>query len=70
MQWNPPAYAATETPPSADTSLFRKVDRFFGSSSSWTVQNSLDNADAGMPLVQDCPQLDIITAPVHMHIVY
>ena len=21
----------------------------------WTVQNSLDSADAGMPLAQDCP---------------
>ena len=51
----PPAYAATSTPPSADTSLFRKADRFFGPSSSWTVQNSLYNADAGMPLAQDCP---------------
>ena len=23
--------------------------------STWTVQNSLDNADAGRPLAQDCP---------------
>ena len=27
----------------------------FGPSSTWTVQNSLDNTDACMPLVQDCP---------------
>ena len=27
----------------------------FGSSSTWTVQNSLDNADACKPLTQDCP---------------
>ena len=46
----PPAYAATQAPTSADTSLFRKADGFFGPSSSWTVQNSLDNADAGRPL--------------------
>ena len=35
--------------------LFRKVDRFCDSASTWTVQNSLDNADAGRPLAQDCP---------------
>ena len=28
---------------------------FFWSSSTWTVQNSLDNTDAHMPLTQDCP---------------
>ena len=39
----------------ADTSLFCKADRFCGSASTWTVQNSLDNADAGKPLAQDCP---------------
>ena len=39
----------------ADTSLFRKADRFCGPASTWTVQNSLDNADAGRPLAQDCP---------------
>ena len=38
-----------------DTLLFCKVDRFFGPSSTWTVQISLDDADAGMPLAQDCP---------------
>ena len=50
----------------ADTSLFCKADRFCGPGSTWTVQNSLDNADTGRPLAQDCPaplllhQLDII----------
>ena len=39
----------------ADTSLFRKADRFCSPASAWTVQNSLDNADAGRPLAQDCP---------------
>ena len=39
----------------ADTSLFRKVDRFCSPASTWTVQNSLDNVDAGRPLAQDCP---------------
>ena len=37
-----------------DTSLFRKVGRFCGPASTWTVQNSLDNADAGRRLA-DCP---------------
>ena len=37
------------------TSLFHKADRFCGPASTWTVQNSLDNADAGRPLAQDCP---------------
>ena len=32
-----------------------KQTDFFVSSSTWTVQNSLSNADAGMPLTQDCP---------------
>ena len=41
--------------PNADSLLFHKADRFFGRSSTWTVQNSLDNADTGMPLTQDCP---------------
>ena len=56
----------------ADASLFRKADRFCGPASNWTVQNSLDNADAGRPLTQDCParwlihQLDIILTLVHI----
>ena len=28
---------------------------FCGPARPWTVQNSLDNADAGRPLAQDCP---------------
>ena len=35
---------------SAGSSLFHKADRFIGPSSTWTVQISLDNVDAGMPL--------------------
>ena len=38
-----------------DTSLFRKTDRFRGPASTWSVQNSLDNADAGRTLAQDFP---------------
>ena len=37
-----------------ETLLFRKTDSFLGPSSTWTVQNSLDNEDAGMPLMQVC----------------
>lgn len=43
--------------PNADSLLFHKADRFFGPSSILTVQNSLDNVDAGMPLAQDIPAL-------------
>ena len=39
----------------ADTLLFRKADKFFGPFSTCTVQNSLDNADAHLPLTQVCP---------------
>ena len=39
----------------ANTLLFRNTDRFCGPASTQTVQNSLDNADAGRPLAQDCP---------------
>ena len=46
----------------ADTSLFRKVDRFCGLAGTWTVQNSLNNADAGRSLAQDCPAL-LISSP-------
>ena len=35
-----------------DTSLFRNTD---SPASTWTIQSSLDNADAGRPLAQDCP---------------
>ena len=46
-----------------DTSLFCKVDRFFGPSSARTVQNSLNNVGGSMPLAQDCPapMIDSIT---------
>ena len=45
------SYCTFETVRSnAGSSLFHKVDRFFGPSSTWTVQISLDNVDAGMPL--------------------
>ena len=37
-------------------------DRFFGPSSTWTVQSSLDNADAHMPFTQGCPSL-LIDSP-------
>ena len=40
-----------------DTLLFRKADRFFGSFSTCTVQNSLDNADTYLPLTQGCQPL-------------
>ena len=49
-----------------DTSLFRKVDEFCGPASTWTVQNSLDNADAGRLLAQDClaPLIDSPTGHI------
>ena len=34
-----------------------KRTNFCGPASTWTVQNSLNNADAGRPLAQDCPAL-------------
>ena len=37
--------------------LFHKADRLFGPTSTWTVQNSLQNVDARKPLTQDCPPL-------------
>ena len=49
----------------ADTSLFRKADRFCSPASTWTVQNSLDNADADRPLAQDCPALPINSPTGH-----
>ena len=39
-----------------------KADRFCGPTSTWTVQNSLNNADAGRPLAQDCLAL-LIDSP-------
>ena len=46
-----------------DTSLFCKADRFCSPASTWTVQNPLNNADAGRPLAQDClaPLIDSST---------
>ena len=35
--------------PNADTFLFRKTDRFFGLSITWTVQNVLDIAHMTLP---------------------
>ena len=49
-----------------DTSLFRKVDRFCSPPSTWPVQNSLDNADAGRPFAQDCPA-PLIDSPTGHH---
>ena len=42
---------------------FHKADRFFSPTSTWTVQNSQDNADTGRPLMQDClaPLIDSTT---------
>ena len=34
--------------------LFRKANGFYGPFSTWIVQNSLDNADVHLPLVQGC----------------
>ena len=42
--------------------LFRKADKFCGPAGTWTIQNSLDNADASRPLTQDCPAL-LIDSP-------
>ena len=55
-----------------DTLLFYKSDRFFGLSSTSTVENLLNNADADMSLAHDClallivQQLDKIIALVCM----
>ena len=51
--------------PNAYTLLFCKVDSLFGPSSTWTIQNSFDNVDAGMPLTQDCPPLPIESTTGH-----
>ena len=50
-----PLIAIYYNPWNADTSLFCKVDRFFGPFSTWTVQNSLYNVDACLPLTQGSP---------------
>ena len=44
------------------TLVFRKADKFFSPTSTRTVQNSLDNADACMPLMQDWP-VPLIDSP-------
>ena len=45
-----------------DTSLFREAERFCCPASTWTVQKSLNNPDAGRPLAQGCPAL-LIDSP-------
>ena len=50
-----PLTAIHSTPWNAETLLFCKADKFFGPFSTWTVQNSLDNADTHLPLTQGCP---------------
>ena len=34
--------------------ILYKADGFCGPSSTWIMQNALDNVDTGMPLAQDC----------------
>ena len=41
------------------------MDRFFGPFSTWTVQNSLDNAVARLPLIQGSPPLLINSTTGH-----
>ena len=53
-----PLTAIHYNPWNANTLQFHKADKFFGPFSTWTVHNSLDNADAHLPLMQVCqPQL-------------
>ena len=49
--------ATHHNPWNVDTPLFQKAYRLFGSFSTWTVQNSLDNVVACLPLTQGCPPL-------------
>ena len=49
--------ATHHNPRNVDTPLFQKAYRLFGSFSTWTVQNSLDNVVACLPLTQGCPPL-------------
>ena len=51
----------------ADTQLFCKADKFFSPFSTWTVQNSLDNADAHLPLTQVCPPTLIDSTTEHFN---
>ena len=58
-----PLTAINYNPWNADTPLFCKADKFFSPFSTWTVHNSLDNADAHLPLMQVChlPLIDSTT---------
>ena len=47
------------------TLVFRKAARFVSPTSTWTVRNLLDNADAGRPFTQDWPALLIDSATGH-----
>ena len=51
--------------PNADTSLLYTANRFFSPTTTWTIQISLDNADASMTPAQDCPALLIDPTPGH-----
>ena len=49
-------HAATRYNPwNADCPLFCKADLFFGSFRTWSVQDSVDSADAHLSLMQGCP---------------
>ena len=63
--WQPGWSAVNTIIPHADTLIFHKADSLFSPSSSLTVQNSFDNVDAGMPLMQDCPPLPIKSTTGH-----
>ena len=45
--------------------LFRKADRVYGRFNTWTVQNSLDNVLARLPLMQGCLPLVIDSTTGH-----
>ena len=60
-----PLTAIHYNPWNADTPLFRKANRFFGSFSTWTVQNSLNNAVTHLPLTQGCLPLLINSTTEH-----
>ena len=48
---------AQSNPLKCGPSTFRKADRFFGPTTAWIVQNSVDNADVCMLHMRDCPPL-------------
>ena len=60
-----PLTAIHYNPWNVDTLLFHKADKFFGPFSTWTVHNSLDNADFHLPLTQVCPPLLINSTTGH-----